>query len=229
MIWRHEEKYLLTPDEAADIRARISRRMTADSHYEAGLYTICSMYFDDDRLSAVAEKADGLSVHTKYRIRTYNWDGSRISLEKKIKKGVMTQKESALISIEDYAAIMRGMPVLPGKDEKAAELWQAMRLARLKPKRIVVYDRQAFSMLPLDVRVTFDTEVSGLMPDPRFLVSGKTLARGTPALQKGMVIMEVKYDKYLPYDIRMLTQGRTMQTSFSKYAACMANSGLITF
>lgn len=226
MIWRHEEKYILNPAEVTKVRSRIQNRMTTDEHHADGKYLIASIYFDDFRLSAVREKAAGLAEHTKYRIRTYNGDKSRISLEKKVKKGIMTSKTSAIIDEETFRDIMAGAPDIRAS-ETARQLYTEMRTAGLRPKCLVKYRRQAFTFDPLDIRVTFDSEVAYLPPDPELLLN-PDMPEGILSISPEETVLEVKYNRYMPYDIRLLTQTREMQSSFSKYAACMMHSGQIS-
>lgn len=225
MAWRHEEKYLLGRAEAAQIMQRVQAVMQTDSHYENGTYVIQSLYFDDYRYSAMEEKVAGLSEHTKFRIRTYNADPSRISLERKVKKGILTQKKSSLIDVETCARIVTG-EVAQGCDEKTLALWSQMRRMGLRPVCVVRYQRRAFVYPQLNIRITFDSQIEYLPPD-MFLILEHETKRGKPAISPREVIMEVKYDAYLPHVVRSLTATRQLQTSFSKYAACMMQSGQI--
>ena len=225
MAWRHEEKYVLPLLEAQQIMRRVANVMRPDTHYANGEYVIQSLYFDDYRFSAMEEKAAGLAEHTKFRIRTYNADPSRISLERKVKKGILTQKKSALIDAETCAAIVMGE--LPHDcDERTKALWDQMHLRALRPACVVRYKRRAFTYSPLNIRITFDTQIEYL-PADMFTLMEHEIRRGTPALASGQVIMEVKYDDYLPVVVRSLTMTQDLQTSFSKYAVCMMKSGRI--
>ena len=172
---------------------------------------------------AMQEKMAGLAEHTKFRIRTYNGDPSRISLERKVKKGILTQKKGSLIDVETCAAITTG-EVPHDCDERTKELWSQMRRNGLRPACVVRYQRQAFIYPQLNIRVTFDSQIEYLPPD-MFLILEHETKRGRMATSPGTVIMEVKYDDYLPHFVRTLTMTKDMQTSFSKYGACMLQSG----
>ena len=87
----------------------------------------------------------------------------------------------------------------------------------LRPKTIVDYTREPFIYGPGNVRVTLDYNLrTGLgctdFLNPRCV----TIPAGEP-----VVIMEVKWDAFLPSIIRDAVQLKYRRTSaFSKYAAC---------
>ncbi len=226
MVWRHEEKYILPLPEVTAVRSKIQNLLETDKFHRDGRYLIASIYFDDYRFSAVREKLAGLSEHTKYRIRTYNGDKSRIMLEKKIKKGIMTQKLSSIIDEETFLDIMSGAPDIRA-DETARQIYTEMRTKGLKPACLVKYERQAFTLETLDIRVTFDSKISYLPPEAKYLLN-PDMPGGIPAIAPTDTVMEVKYNRYIPYDVRKLTSVYEMQSSFSKYAACMLQSGRIS-
>jgi len=213
---RREEKYLITYREYAIISNRIRSIMEPDKNGDKGRYSICSLYFDDPFDSALAEKEDGDAVHIKFRIRTY--DGSRkyIRLERKTKRGIVTEKHSARITEEELNAIIRGDNL--DENSECFGLASEMRSKAFRPAVSVRYDREAYVMPSLGIRVTFDLSVDTLPPDADTLF-GKT-ERALPALNRNMIIMEIKYSERCPAFIRKCCQTFGMQLSVSKYALC---------
>ena len=86
----------------------------------------------------------------------------------------------------------------------------------LRPKTVVSYTRAPLVYAPGNVRVTFDTDIR-TAPGHAALFDG---AAEVPVTNRGRVILEVKFDAFLPEVIRQLLQsGSPRIGSFSKYAA----------
>lgn len=87
----------------------------------------------------------------------------------------------------------------------------------LKPKTIVEYERKAYIYKPGNVRITLDYHIRTGMLSTDFLNKECILI----PIRNPNVIMEVKWDGFLPEIIRDTVQlkGR-FSSAFSKYAAC---------
>lgn len=216
MAERREEKYLINYAEYSVIANRIRSVMQPDKNGRNGKYSICSLYFDDAYNTALAEKEDGNAVHIKYRIRTYDGDKKFIRLERKTKRGIVTEKHSTLITEAQLLDIMAGNPVDENSD--CFGLASEMRAKAFRPAVSVRYDREAYVMPSLGIRVTFDLNVDTLPPDANTLF-GKT-DRATPAIGRDKIIMEIKYSERCPSFIRKCCETFGMQLSVSKYALC---------
>jgi len=214
MAERTEEKYLLDMSEYSAISARIRAVMAADSNGKDGGYSISSLYFDDPHDTALREKEDGDAVHVKYRVRTYNGEAGYIRLERKIKKGLITEKKSAKISERELASILSGEGLPEGS--AAFGLFSEMRSRLFLPVVTVRYDREAYVYPSLGVRVTFDKNVDRLPPDAHCLFGNSDGA--LPAIERGHVIMEIKYSGRCPSFIRKCMGAGCTQLSVSKYA-----------
>ncbi|MBR6594379.1 MAG: polyphosphate polymerase domain-containing protein [Clostridia bacterium] len=216
MAKRHEEKYIISYAQYVMLRARAEAAMERDAN-SRGAYTISSLYYDDIYDSALDEKLDGIREHTKFRVRTYGFSSDFVRLEKKIKTGIITEKISARISADGVDGLSSYTDV--GEySEKAYGLICELRSKGLRPSIIVRYKRDAFVHVPTNTRLTFDREIEALPSDSRCLYDG-SLA-GVPALPRGQVIMEVKYDDRLPAFVRKLSNCPCQQLSVSKYALC---------
>ena len=97
------------------------------------------------------------------------------------------------------------------------ELYTKMRGQGLAPKTIVDYTRDPYIYAPGNVRVTLDYNIRTGMRCTDFLnPECVTVPAGDP-----VVILEVKWDEYLPDIIRDIVQlGNRRTGGFSKYAAC---------
>lgn len=215
MAQRHEEKYLIDYRQYAILKARAMKALTPDVHGNAGSYVITSLYYDDPMDTALLEKQDGLARHTKFRVRTYDGSDSLIKLEKKVKQGIMTQKQSAFITREQIPDLGWNLDCFAGESRELATQMQA---DCLRPAITVRYKRDAFFFRGTDLRLTFDTDLELLPPVAESLFDKNTM--GIPVLDGNTVIMEIKYGSYLPEFVRTLTAVPATQLSVSKYALC---------
>ncbi len=205
---RHEEKYIIDYAQYARLKARAEQVLTPDSHGKNGSYVITSLYYDDPMDTALLEKQDGLARHTKFRLRTYDFSDRVIRLERKVKEGILTQKQSVAITREQLHSL----------DRLTDDLAVQMRSGGLGPAVTVRYRRDAYFYPGTDLRLTFDTDLRVLPPDTQTLFDSSY--GGIPVLGGGQVIMEIKYGSYLPAFLRTLTAVPCQQLSVSKYALC---------
>lgn len=219
MKLRHEYKHELSYVEMLSLRPRLKAVMQPDPHVIDGKYFIRSLYFDNVYDKALREKIDGVSNREKFRIRYYNRDTSRIILEKKSKIYGLCNKKQTLIDMETTKAICEcDLRALESKtDPLVVELYQKMLTEGLRPKVIVDYDREPFVFDAGNVRVTLDYNIRTGLKNTDFL---NTDALTIPVVDSP-IIMEVKWDEYLPGIIRDVVQVPATHTAaFSKYAAC---------
>lgn len=217
MLSRHEEKYILTYAQYAFLYQRARQVLTPDPNGENGSYTITSLYFDDPEDTGLSEKLDGLKLHSKFRLRTYNHTSALIKLERKDKQGILTKKISAAVPKTQLPLLTQ-----PGAWEQLAEaaqgLAQQLQSRLYRPTVAVRYTRDAFYYPDTDLRLTFDRQLEAIPPDARALFDPDF--HGIPALQPGSVVMEIKYGDHLPAFVRKLTHCHAPQLSLSKYALC---------
>ena len=217
--FRHEWKIEITPADRIAIRQRMSAVAKPDKHAKDGKYLIRSLYFDNAADKALREKIDGVNMREKFRIRYYNGDASVIHLEKKSKINGLCNKLSAPLTAEEAQNIVDGKLDWMANDSRALvrELYAKMRAQGLRPRTIVDYDREPFVFGPGNVRVTLDYNIRTGLDCTDFLnVNCPTVPAGDAP-----IILEVKWDAYLPDIIRDAVQlpGRRAN-AFSKYAQC---------
>lgn len=219
MDYRHEWKHELNYLDLLSIRARAQAVMEPDPHAIDGKYFIRSLYFDNLDDKALREKLDGVNMREKFRIRYYNGDTSLIHLEKKGKRSGLGTKFSAPITAKEAQAIVDGEIdwMLASEYPLIRELCCKMRNQGLRPRTIVDYTREPFIFRPGNVRVTFDYDIRTGLSCTDFL----NPACPTVPAGEAPILLEVKWDAYLPSIIRDLVQtpGRHA-TAFSKYAQC---------
>ena len=217
--FRHEWKIEITPSDRIAIRQRMNAVAHPDSHAKDGRYLIRSLYFDNASDKALREKLDGVNMREKFRIRCYNGDSSVIHLEKKSKINGLCNKLSAPLTAEEAQRIVDGELGWMAADrrELVRELYAKMRAQGLRPRTIVDYTREPFVYGPGNVRVTLDYDIRTGLACTDFLDP----ACATVPAGDAPIILEVKWDAYLPSIIRDAVQlpGRRA-AAFSKYAQC---------
>lgn len=216
---RHEYKCRISQSDKAALISRLSFIMSNDSHYGKGAYHVRSLYFDNVYDKVLTEKMNGQQMREKFRIRYYNADTDYIMLEKKSKYGSMCGKVGERIDKSEVQQLLQGRyGCLKDKGTPlCTELYAKMQCRLLRPKVIVDYTRRAFVYPVGNVRVTIDDDIrTGLASTDMF---GSPVM--VPADIHRPVILEIKYDEFLPSLIRDAVGLDSRQiSSFSKYETC---------
>lgn len=201
------------------LRQRLSAVMQPDKNAVNGKYFIRSLYFDSPEDKALLEKLNGVSRREKFRIRIYNNDLSFIKLEKKSKINGLCLKETAELSLKETERIISGETEWLSSSEKnlLRELGYKMKTEELLPKTVVDYTREAFVFPAGNVRVTLDYDIrTGIKQTDIMKPDLPTVPAGNSP-----IILEVKWDEFLPDIIRDIVQLESRRSSaFSKYAVC---------
>ncbi|MBR5982054.1 MAG: polyphosphate polymerase domain-containing protein [Firmicutes bacterium] len=219
MNYRHEIKHEINYADRLVLLSRLSAVMKPDVHSVGGVYKVRSLYFDTPEDKALREKLDGVDRREKFRIRYYNGDTSFIVLEKKSKINGLCGKESCRLIKEEAQRIADGSSAFLAASSTPLllEFYSKTKTQRLQPKTIVDYTRDAFYFGPGNVRVTIDHDIRTgdfrtdfLNPETITLPAGES-----------PIILEVKWDAYLPDIIREAVSlpGRRC-AAFSKYEQC---------
>ena len=217
--YRHEWKHEISYADLITIRMRMSNIAIPDPHTVDGKYLIRSLYFDNDRDKALREKIDGVNMREKFRIRYYNLDTSVIHLEKKSKINGLGTKYSAGLTADEAQKIVDGDIdwMLGSGRPLIEELYCKMRYQGMKPMTIVDYTREPFIFGPGNVRVTLDYDIRTGLKSTDFLNPDCVTVPAGDA----PIIMEVKWDAFLPDIIRDAVQLKGCRVgAFSKYGQC---------
>lgn len=214
---RHELKHYINYADFLQLRARLPCVAQPDKNATgSGSYRVRSLYFDNFEDKALMEKINGISQREKFRLRLYNDNAAFIRLEKKSKNRGMCIKESSIITETECRQLLGGdIEVLKTSgDRLLLELYTKMHYQQLRPKSIVDYKRDAFVYAPGNVRITMDYDIRATGAVHTFL-DRELLTVPVP----DTIILEVKYDAFLPEIIRGLVSLSSRQsTAFSKYA-----------
>lgn len=219
MDFRHEWKHEINYTDLLVLRQRLKAVMQPDPHAVGGSYFIRSLYFDNLADKALREKIDGVNRREKFRIRYYNRDTSLIHLEKKSKWNGLGNKQGAVLTVQESQAVVDGDWdwMLDSGKPLVQELYSKILSQGLRPKTIVDYTREPFIYAPGNVRVTLDYNIrTGLNCTDFLNPDCITIPAGNLP-----IILEVKWDEFLPSVIRDIVQLNGRRTAaFSKYAAC---------
>lgn len=220
MKFRHEWKHEIGYSDMLILRSRLKSVMQSDPNAKDGRYFVRSLYFDNLQDKALMEKINGVNRREKFRLRYYNNDLSHITLEKKSKINGLCGKQQQVIGYEMAEQILNGdIEALTASDRPSLlmELGIKMKTQGLMPKTIVDYEREPFICEAGNTRVTMDYNIrTGLISRDFLEPESITVPAGDAP-----IILEVKWDEFLPSFVRDLVQIPGRRTSaFSKYAAC---------
>ncbi len=220
--YRHELKYFISQGEYTLLSSRLRLTMELDpnARRNGGQYFIRSLYFDDPLDTAFREKMRGNDNRDKIRLRTYNMGQDGGKLECKHKKESYIYKQSLSLSRPECDMLLAGNHrfLLHRPEAFSHQLFRLFATQYLKPVVLVDYDREAYIYPYQNVRVTFDKNLHTGLRDTRIFESGLPTF---PVLEGYDMVMEVKFNDYLPAYIRDLIQcGSHARSAISKYCMC---------
>lgn len=217
---RHEYKHSLNYADYVLLKGRLRKTMKQDKNGdENGEYIVRSLYFDTPADKALLEKINGVDRREKFRIRRYIGFGDYIRLEKKSKKNNLSYKQSSRISGKECKLILNNEIEWMAIDSRSLvrELYCKIRYELLRPKTIVEYKRAAFIHPAGNIRITLDREIRTGLFSTDFLNDDLPLVRAGDE----MVLLEVKYDQFIPdYIVKLLQLEGRRASACSKYALC---------
>ena len=217
-FFRHELKYFISYGEYLCLRNKIKLLMKNDTNSLIdGSYHIRSLYFDDIYDSSLFEKQSGILNRKKYRIRVYNLSSDVIKLEKKSKIGQFINKQSISLSIEQVKKIMNyDYKFLLNKDNSlATEFYHDLQNKIYRPKVIVDYIREAYTLNINRIRITFDKFLKNGLYNLDLFNNKMPLIS---SIDENLYILEVKFTNYLPSYLKSILQIQTSSNqAISKY------------
>ncbi|MGY4798053.1 polyphosphate polymerase domain-containing protein [Lysinibacillus fusiformis] len=215
---RQEIKQAISYPDYALLKTKLQHVMQRDKH--AGLdgkYLIRSTYFDNFSNKVLNEKKEGFINRDKYRVRIYGKSSAVINLERKSKRNNVTFKTKCAISQAEYEKMRIGEISWMENDDRGLirDLYQEINYNQLRPTTVVDYEREAYIYPFGNVRVTFDSKVQSSLRNTDMFNQNLPMV---DVLEPNLVILEVKYDEYLPDIIKYLLQSvDTRAEAYSKY------------
>ena len=220
--YRHEIKYRINKGTYHILRQRFAAVAEHDANTKDGLYRVTSLYFDDIYRSAYNDKVNGVLNRKKYRVRLYDLDEKFIRLEEKVKNNNVGYKKTSRLTAEEYGRLLSGDRAFLSEerftDSAGGDFFVSDSAAFLRPAVIVDYIREPFICRAGNVRLTFDMKVSACVNGCDILDKNNIYETVMPDSE---VILEVKFDEFLPIYIDQLISGiSSQQESVSKYVMC---------
>lgn len=211
---RYELKYLITQEQKRKILEAIEPYMALDKY---GLTTIRNLYFDTDDYRLIRRSIEKPSYKEKLRIRSYSKAESNstvfVELKKKYKH-VVYKRRIALPEKEAMNWLCSNVDNINTQISKEIDYFFEY-YKTLHPTVFLAYDREAYyTKDKSDFRLTFDNNILFRAED----LSLKSEAYGTPILDEGLVLMEIKCSGGIPiWMTKILSELKIYKTSFSKY------------
>ena len=226
-VLRQEKKYLLTLADTAKLSGLLRQVLAEDPHNGPTGYRIRSLYFDSLNDKDFYDKADGVELRRKLRLRNYNPSDRFAMLEMKQKEGPYQRKRSLRLSREDARRLARGdySPLLNYREPFAAECYGLMTRQCYLPKTVVEYQRLAFIAKENKIRITLDQRITANEACWDIFADRLPLY---PVMDPFNAILEVMYNGFLlSYFRQLLDAVDRSELSVSKYClARMAGSNL---
>lgn len=235
---KREYKFLAPIELLDDIRDDITPYVCYDKYAELREekhYTVRSIYYDTPTFRCYDEKAEGLIVKKKYRIRGYDEEKetNTVFLEIKRKYENLVAKNRAplkwdrtkmLFSEQIFAD--QGLACNDDfQEENVQRFFYNYYRKKLLPTVLVSYEREAFySKFDCTLRITIDKNIRSLLyPSLKSLY----VDEAQYAMPRHF-IFEVKFYRGLPLWIRSLvTRYELFRLSLSKYTICIDSHRIV--
>lgn len=217
VMGRTELKHEISKMDCYLLRNKLKHVMQVDPYAtKDGKYLIRSVYFDNFDNKVLTEKKEGFYQRDKFRVRLYDYNMTFLNLEKKSKRNNLTYKQKCQVTPEEYEKMRIGEIAWMEYDARSLirDLYIQMNLFQIKPVTVVDYEREVFIYDQGNVRVTFDSDIKTSFRNNDLLNPNLAMVETNPEI----VILEVKYDEFLPDVIKYLLQlGNRKKGTYSKY------------
>ena len=212
---RYEMKYLLTAEQKKLMLKAMEPHMALDKY---GRTTIRNIYFDTDNYRLIRRSIERPAYKEKLRIRSYKQadPDSTVFVELKKKYDHVVYKRRVSLPEKEAMDWICGYHHCDQRGQICQEVDYFLSFYEsLHPTVFLSYEREAYySIDGSDFRVTFDDNILCRQED----LSLESPAWGTPILEPGLVMMEIKCSGGIPlWMVNVLSENRIYKTSFSKY------------
>ncbi len=223
---RYELKYMLTTEQKTRLLEAMEPHMALDRY---GRTTIRNIYFDTDTYRLIRRSIEKPIYKEKLRIRSYSKATSESPVFVELKKkydSVVYKRRLALPEAQAMNWIcgsdkadspMPGQDTFSGADAQIASEIDYFKdfYETLQPRVFLSYEREAYYAKDgSDFRVTFDDTI--LCRQDELTLTAEP--GGTPLLEPGKVLMEIKTAGGIPlWMTEILTGEQIYKTPFSKY------------
>lgn len=228
---RYEIKYMLTMEQKEQLVCAMEPYMRLDAY---GRTTIRNLYYDTDSYRLIRQSIERPTYKEKLRVRSYSKveQGAPIFVELKKKFKSVVYKRRVSIPEDVAMKWLAGDKLVTQAPHDKLQSYQDRQIQReinyfldyyenLHPTVFLSYEREAYYALDgSDFRVTFDDNI--LVREDRLSLTEEV--GGTPILDEGYVLMEIKCSGGIPlWMTHLLTEHHIYKTRFSKYGTAYKN------
>jgi hypothetical protein len=211
---RHEQKYLLNGFQYHAVLSILDGFACPD---EYGQSTVYSVYYDNDDFEIAGKALGKLAYKEKLRLRSYGIPrpGDTVYLELKKKINGLSYKQRIPLPFTGTAQYLDFKSATIRHNYIFDEIQWFLHSYNPFPQFMISYDRLAFRGLENSaLRITFDSDI-------RCGTEGLEFSQapgGTPLLDDGMYLMEIKVDTSIPLFLSgHLADFNIFPISFSKH------------
>ena len=210
---RKEVKYLLTEAQLASLRPALEAHMEPDAFAHS---SISNLYYDTPDYRMIRRSLEKPSYKEKLRLRSYGVPNDQTPVFPEIKKkaqGIVYKRRVSMPYGDALRYLSRRQP--GGNGQIFQELnWMLISYGSLAPRIFLSYERDSWKgqedsslRLTLDREILWRTEALDLRQG----------AWGTPLLEPGQVLMEIKISNAAPLWLaKALSENGIFPVSFSK-------------
>ena len=238
VLYRYEFKYILNKKISDQIEKEVLNFMLYDGHVNKELnnkYLVRSLYFENNFSSNFYEKADGMKIRRKYRLRTYsNFFDPKVPIFFEVKGRISERTYKKRINVKNkYLNLFLSqsqnfnlLNLYPNNEMIINFIFDSFR-KNLKPLILVDYKRRPYiNKFGLYFRLTFDTNL--LSSKANNLFSNDKYSSWLEC-KAGYTILEVKFDRSIPAWFHRIIQCYNLKRkSVSKFVLGMSSCGLAT-
>ena len=218
---RYELKYLLTRQQQENILREMEDYMALDQY---GKTVIRNVYYDTDNYLLIRRSIEKPAYKEKLRLRSYAQAVQDTPIFVELKKkyaSVVYKRRLSMLEEPAMAWLSDRNNLSPGCQISREIDYFRDFYGSLHPVVFLSYQRHAYYAKDgSDFRVTFDDEI--LCRDTELTLTAP--AYGTPILEEGKVLMEIKCSGGIPLWLtQVLSREKIYKTSFSKYGTAYQN------
>lgn len=218
---RYEFKYMISTEQKDKVLSAMSQYMQPDKY---GRGIVRNIYFDTDNYLLIRRSIEKPAYKEKLRIRSYGKTDTddKVFVELKKKYKSVAYKRRMVLPQNEAMAWVCGKNDCSKSSQIKNEIDYFINFYKtLRPAVFLSYEREAYAARDgSDFRVTFDENILCRQDD----LSLCSEVYGTPILQSGMSIMEIKCSGGIPlWMTELLSRERIFKTPFSKYGTAYKN------
>lgn len=212
---RYELKYLITREQKNILQGAFEPYMQEDDY---GRSIIRNVYYDTPDYLLIRRSLEKPVYKEKVRVRSYGMamGDSTVFVELKKKYQSVVYKRRVDVTEREAMDYFSKRIALPIHNQITEELDYTLEFyGNLKPAMLLSYEREAFyGKEDSNFRITFDENILWRDTD----ISLRSPVHGSPILQEGYVLMEIKLAYAMPLWLaQLLSEKQIFKTSFSKY------------